>query len=119
MRGVITCSLAAITVAAVVIGLGAGPIDAQQKNVLVAKKVAAAPPLDGTLDGAWKSAAGLTVKAMGGKNHPGGSTEITTRAVYTEDTVYFHVQYKDATESLRRSPWVKQADGSWQKLRDP
>ena len=58
MRGVITCSLAAITVAAVVIGLGAGPIDAQQKNVLVAKKVAAAPPLDGTLDGAWKSAAG-------------------------------------------------------------
>jgi len=33
--------------------------------------------------------------------------------------VSFLVQYKDATESVRRSPWVKQADGSWQKLKDP
>src|SRR5512132_652315 len=32
---------------------------------------------------------------------------------------YFYFQDKEATESLRRSPWVKQADGSWQVLKDP
>ncbi|MBI2156572.1 MAG: ethylbenzene dehydrogenase, partial [Candidatus Rokubacteria bacterium] len=101
------------------VGLAAGPLDAQQKNVLVSKKVAAAPVLDGTLDAAWQGAPALTVKAVGGKNLPGGSTEVTLRSVYSGDTVYFYIQYKDATQSFRRGPWVKQADGSWQKLKDP
>jgi hypothetical protein len=101
------------------IGLAAGPIDAQQKNVLVSKKAAAAPALDGTLDAAWQGAPALAVKVVGGKNLPGGSTEVTLRSVYAGDTVYFYVQYKDATHSVRRGPWVKQADGSWQKLKDP
>src|SRR3990172_1607972 len=93
--------------------------EAQQKNILVAKKVAAAPALDGTLDEAWKGAQPLTIKALGGKNLPGGSTEVTLRSVYSGDTIYFLMQYKDPTESLKRGPWVKQADGSWQKLKDP
>jgi len=101
------------------VGLAAGPLDAQQKNVLVSKKVAAAPAFDGTLDAAWQGAPALAVKVVGGKNLPGGSTEVTLRSVYSGDTVYFFVQYKDATESVRRGPWVKQADGSWQKLKDP
>ncbi|HSL48626.1 MAG TPA: ethylbenzene dehydrogenase-related protein [Candidatus Deferrimicrobiaceae bacterium] len=103
------------------VGLGATvkPTDAQQKKVLVAKKVAAAPTLDGVMEDAWKAAEPLTVKVLGGRNLPGGSTEVSLRAVYTADAVYFLVQYKDATESLRRGPWVKQADGSWQKLKDP
>ena len=104
-------------------GLAAGfsvpSIEAQAKNVLAAKKVAAEPALDGSLDAAWNGAQSLTVKAVGGKNLPGGSTDITLRAVYTADTIYFHVQYKDATQSVQRSPWVKQADGSWKKLKDP
>jgi hypothetical protein len=33
--------------------------------------------------------------------------------------VYFLAQYKDPTDSVQRGPWVKQADGSWQKLKDP
>ena len=39
----------------IVVGLATGPLDAQQKNLLVSKKVAAAPALDGTLDDSWKS----------------------------------------------------------------
>jgi hypothetical protein len=101
------------------VGLVAWPIEAQQKNLLVAKKVAAAPALDGTLDEAWKGVSPLAVKVVGGKNLPGGSTEVTLRSVYAGDTVYFHMQYKDPTNSVRRSPWVKQADASWQKLKDP
>lgn len=114
-----TWILAGMAGAGLAVALGAGPTDAQQKNVLVAKKVATAPALDGTVDEAWKSAPPLTVKVVGGKNLPGGSTEVSLRAVYTADTAYFYVQYKDPTESTRRSPWVKQADGSWLKLKDP
>jgi Ethylbenzene dehydrogenase len=41
------------------------------------------------------------------------------RAVHQGDMIYFVAQYKDPTDSLRREPWVRQADGSWQKLKDP
>jgi hypothetical protein len=108
-----------VLVAGMALGALAWPIEAQQKNVLVSKKVAAAPALDGTLDDAWKGTAVLSVKAVGGRNFPSGSSEIALRSVYAGDTLYFHMQYKDPTESVRRGPWIKQADGSWQKLKDP
>lgn len=111
--------LVTLAVAGLALALLAGPLDAQQKNVLGARRVTAAPALDGSLDAAWSSAPALTVKAVGGRNLPGGSTEIALRSVYTGDSVYFLMQYKDPTESVKRGPWVKQADGSWLKLRDP
>lgn len=112
--------LVVVVVGAVIgLGLGPAPLDAQSKNVLVAKKVAALPALDGSVDAAWQSAQPLTVKVVGGRNLPGGSTQVTLRALYTEDTIYFHMRYPDATQSLRRAPWVKQPDGSWKKLKDP
>ncbi len=114
----LTIATALVTVG-IVVGLAAAPLDAQSKNVLIAKKVAAAPALDGTLDAAWNGTQSLAVKAIGGKNLPGGSSDITLRSVYTADSIYFFVQYKDATQSVKRSPWVKQADGSWQQLKDP
>jgi len=101
------------------LGVMTGRPEAQQKNVLTARTIAAAPALDGSLDGAWKGAQPLVVKAVGGKNFPGGSTEITLRSVVAGDTIYFHVQYKDTTQSMRREPWQKQADGSWKQLKDP
>jgi hypothetical protein len=110
---------AALVAVGILVGPATEPLNAQTKNLLVAKKVGAAPALDGTLDTAWNGAPPLTVKAIGGKNLPGGSTEVTLRAVYTRDSIYFQMQYKDATESFKRGPWVKQADGSWVKLKDP
>ena len=111
--------MSVVVTVGVVIGLAGLPLGAQPKNVLVAKKVASAPPLDAATDDLWKDAAPLTVKAVGGRNLLGGSTEVTLRAVYTADTIYFLMQYKDPTQSAKRSPWVKQADGSWQQLKDP
>jgi hypothetical protein len=104
---------------AIGLALTVGQGDAQQKNVVMAQKVAAAPSLDGTLDAAWQKAQPLTVKAVGGRNLPGGSTEVSLRAVYSGDTVYFLMQYKDESNSVKREPWVKQADGSWKQLLDP
>jgi hypothetical protein len=100
------------------LGALAWPVEAQ-KNQLVSRNLPAAPALDGTIDEAWKAAAPLTVKAIAGRNLPAGSTEITLRSAYAGDTIYFLMQYKDPTDSVKRGPWVKQADGSWQKLKDP
>src|SRR2546425_9390275 len=75
--------------AGIAVGLAAGPLDAQQKNVLVSKKVSAAPPMEPAMSEAWKDAQPLAVKVIGGKNLPGGSTEVTLRSVYAGDTVYF------------------------------
>ena len=111
--------VAVLVTAGLVIGLSAGALDAQQKNLLVAKKVSAPPPMEPAMGDAWKDAPALSVKVVGGKNLPGGSTEVTVRSVYAGDTIYFLMQYKDPTQSSQRSPWVKQADGSWKKLKDP
>ena len=107
-----------VMVTGVALGLSTAPIDAQQRN-LVAKKVAAEPALDGTVDAAWKAAPVTTVKVVGGRNLPGGSTEVAMRSLYTADSIYLMYQYKDETQSFKRSPWVKQADGAWAKLKDP
>ena len=56
-----------------------------------------------------------TAPTCGGK----GKTTATLKAVYSGDMVYFLVQYDDPTESMRRGPYQKQADGSWKKLKDP
>jgi hypothetical protein len=90
-------------------------------NVLMAAKVATPPTLDGNAnDPAWAQARPLAVKLSGGANFGGkGETTATLKAVYSGDTVYFLVQYADPTDSVRRGPFQKQADGKWIKLRDP
>jgi hypothetical protein len=94
---------------------------AVSQNTLVAAKVSAAPSMTaGAADAAWASAKPLTIDLSGGENFGGkGSTTATLKAVYTGDMIYFLVQYADPTNSIRRGPMQKQADGSWKKLVDP
>jgi hypothetical protein len=73
----------------VALGLLVGEAEAQQKNVLLSQKVAAPPPLEPMMGNAWKDAAPLTFKAIGGKNLQSGSTDVTMRSVHTDDMVYF------------------------------
>ena len=81
---------------------------------LVAAKADNAPTIDAQVDDAWGKAKPLTTHVDGGINK--GETDVTLKALYTQDTIYFLAQYKDPTQSLRRQPWVKQADGSWKSL---
>lgn len=88
-------------------------------NTLVARKVATAPRLD-PADPAWAAARPLAVELTGGANFGGtGKTTGTLKALYTADSLYLIVQYRDPTNSVRRIPYQKQADGSWKKLTDP
>lgn len=91
-------------------------------TTLVAVKAAAAPNLDaGAGDPVWAQAKALSVPLSGGMNFAGGKGETTAtlKAAYYGDTVYFLVQYADPTNSVRRGPYQKQADGTWKKLKDP
>jgi hypothetical protein len=95
---------------------------AAEPDVLVAAKVASAPLLDGDAsDAAWAAARPLTLKLTDGANFADGKgqTTATLKAVYSGDRLYLLIQYDDPTNSVRRGPYQKQADGSWKKLKDP
>ena len=70
-------------------------------------------------DPAWSQAKPIRVALSGGVNFKGGKTTATIKAVYSGDMGYMLVQYDDPTESIRRSPYQKQPDGSWKKVTDP
>jgi len=77
-----------------------------------------APTLDGIADeAAWADAPGITVGVTGGAN--AGAHDVTVKSVYSGDMVYFLVTWDDATEDHLRSPWEKQADGSWLQQANP
>ena len=87
-------------------------------GALVAAPVDAAPALDGVGDdAAWASATEIVVPVSGGFNN--FATDVSVKAVYTADEVYFFVTYADPTESWYRSPWQKQEDGTWKQIKDP
>ncbi len=111
-----------LAIASALLGACATKDEATAPNVLVAVKASAAPTLDGNPnDAVWTAAKPIKVKLADGVNFSGGKGETTAtlKAAYLGDTVYFLVQYDDPTNSIRRGPYQKQADGSWKKLKDP
>lgn len=116
--------MSALALAVAAVGLTAcGSVQEQvPPNTLVAAKVASAPNLNAlAADPVWASARPLTFKATDGANFSGGKGETTgtLKAVYTGDMMYMLIQYQDPTNSVRRGPYQKQADGSWKQLKDP
>ena len=91
---------------------------AAPEGALVAVPADAAPALDGVGDdGVWANAPVLAVDVKKGANN--GETTINLQAAYDADNIYMLISWADPTESYIRSPWVKQEDGSWAKLKDP
>lgn len=91
---------------------------------LVSVKVATPIAVDGTVEAAWEQSPALKLTLDKTPYKPDGfpgatTTEITLRSAYDAENIYFVVQYKDATKSLARLPWVKQADGTWKQMRQP
>lgn len=93
---------------------------AQKPVPVAAVKANAAPKLDGVADDAvWGSAPVVKFDAVKGANFKGGNTSGTVQAVYTADSLYLLITYDDPTLSVKHSPYVKKADGKWEKLKDP
>ena len=121
----IVYSSLALAVAAVLASSGA---QAQEKPKsfkavdVVAVKASAAPKLDGMADDpVWKTAPVVNFQAVKGANFKDGKGETkgTIQAAYLGDMLYMLITYDDPTLSVRRSPYQKQADGTWKKLADP
>lgn len=88
------------------------------EGALIAYPVDTVPTLDGVADDeAWANA--LETHISVSEVAYIFSTEATLKAVYKGDTVYFLLTYLDPTESWSRTPWQKQADGSWVQIQDP
>ena len=88
------------------------------EGALVAYPADAAPIFDGVADDAvWADAQEAVIPVAGGFNN--FATDVTLKAVYSDDTVYFLMSYADPTESWFRSPWQKQEDGTWKQIKDP
>ena len=88
------------------------------EGALVSIPVDAAPTLDGVADEAvWAEAPEIVIPVAKGANTR--NTEVRLKSVYVDDMIYFLATWADPTESYIRSPWVKQADGSWAMLVDP
>lgn len=120
----IKCSITVAVAAA----LASSYVVAQEKpkafkpTPVTAVKAAAAPKLDGMGDDAvWKNAPVVNFKAVKGANFKDGKgeTQGTVQAVYSGDMLYLLVTYDDPTLSVQRSPFVKKADGTWEKMKDP
>ena len=95
---------------------------AQKPVPVPAVKAAAAPKLDGVADDAvWKTAPVVKFEAVKGVNFKDGkgNTAGTVQAAYTADMVYLLITYDDPTMSAKHSPYVKKADGKWEKMKDP
>ena len=87
---------------------------------VTAVMASAAPAVDGDAkDAIWKSAPVTKLNAVKGANFKGGKTSATVQVAYDKENLYMLISYADPTLSERRSPYQKQKDGSWQKLKDP
>ena len=101
------------------IGAAAFAAQALAQDTVTAVKADKPPNLAaGASDPAWTTAQALSIPLLGGTNFKDGKTTATIKALHAGDMLYMLVQYDDPTESVRRSPFQKQADGSWKKLND-
>lgn len=87
-----------------------------EPNTLISVKTSKAPALDAkNLAPVWNDVPALKVELANGDNFVGGKTEVTLKSVYSGEEAYFMVQWNDPTQTLERTPWVKQDDGAWKK----
>jgi hypothetical protein len=87
-------------------------------SLLEAVKVGAgttipAPTVDGFYDAVWGTAAPVLVRVSGGW---GEAEFVSVKAAYDGTYLYMLMVWDDDRASIRRQPWVKQADGSWKSL---
>ena len=67
-RSWISTLIGGVVAAGVGVGLAVGPLDAQQKMTLVARKATAPPPFEPAPGPAWQSAPELEFTVRGGRN---------------------------------------------------
>ena len=104
MRGRIAIALMlALTLVLGGMLLGSGELEGAAKQVLTVKRVKKGPAsLD---DAAWQTAKAIQVPFEGKEKFEGKKATVTTKAVYTKDSVYFLMKWDDPTLSVTKGAW--------------
>jgi hypothetical protein len=126
-RNLATIAVVAPLTLAVSLALAAGREPAPKEKpkemkpiIVTAVMAAAAPTVDGDAkDAVWKSAPVTKLAAVKGCNFKGGKTSATLQVAYDKENLYMLISYDDPTLSVQRSPYQKQKDGTWEKMKDP
>lgn len=92
---------------------------------LIAKNVATGPVIDGAVDGSWGDAQMLrttvTVPDPGDmvfRGYEGNTNDVTLRALYDDEYIYFLAEWTDNNQSLNRQTWYFDPDESLWKQED-
>lgn len=72
-----------------------------------------APVIDGFFDAVWTKMDPVRLRVTGGW---GQAEFVSVKAAYDATYLYMLVTWADNQASVRRQPWVKQADGSWKTI---
>jgi hypothetical protein len=86
---------------------GANDVTGAAKQTITAAKVKIAP--SGLDDAVWQQAKAVQVPFEGKEHFAGKKATVDTKAVYTDDGIYFRFNWKDATKSVTKGAW--QYDG--------
>ena len=78
-------------------------VTATAKQTIMAAKIKNAPA--GLNDPAWQKAKAVDVPFEGKEKFAGKEASVTTRAVYTDQEIYFLFSWKDATRSVTKGAW--------------
>jgi hypothetical protein len=82
---------------------GSGEAASAEKQTLTAAYAKSAPK--GLDDPVWNSAKAETVPFEGKEEFAGKKASVATRALYTDDSIYFLFKWKDATHSVTKGAW--------------
>ena len=83
--------------------LGSGELEGAAKQVLTVKRVKKGPAsLD---DAVWQTVKAIQIPFEGKEKFEGKKATVTTKAVYTKDSVYFLFKWDDPTLSVTKGAW--------------
>lgn len=94
--------------------LGTGELEGAAKQIVTAKRVKKGPT--GLDDSVWKKAKAVQIPFEGKEKFEGKNATVTTKAVYTKDSIYFLFKWDDPTLSVTKGAW-KYEGNKWTHIK--
>lgn len=102
-RKVIFCMIMSLAMVSAGLLFNSDEAAGSAKQNLTAAKIKKAPA--GLDDPVWQKAEAVQVPFEGKEKFAGKKAAVTTKAVYTDDSIYFRFSWKDATKSVTKGAW--------------
>ena len=94
--------------------LGSGKLEGAAKQTLTAKRVKEAPR--GLADSAWREAQEIQIPFEGKEKFQDKKASVSTKAIYTGDSIYFLFKWNDPTLSVTKGAWKYDGE-NWTQIK--